>query len=68
MSEKIVAFDVRMLCSDGLERSGLQIIFNGSALTYRDADGNTFQMDRILGMTLTIPPTLFKLLVKRFGS
>ena len=49
MSEKVLAFNVRIMDSDNAERSGLEIVFDGTRVFYRDADGNEYERQTLLG-------------------
>ena len=68
MSEKVLAFNVRIMDSDNAERSGLQIVFDGTRVFYRDADGVEYEKQTLLGADFLIPLDYAARIMHQYGG
>ena len=68
MSEKVLAFNVRIMDSDNAERSGLEIVFDGTRVFYRDADGNEYERQTLLGADFLIPLHYAARIMHQYGG
>lgn len=68
MSEQVLAFNVRILDSGDVERSGLEIVFDGDRLFYRDSDGVEHQRKTLLGADFLIEPMLAARIMYEHGG
>jgi len=68
MSEQVIAVNTTILDSDGVERSGLEIVFDGSRVSYRTLDGIEYQKSRLLGADFLVSPTQAAIIMKGFGG
>ena len=68
MSEQVIAFSVRILDSGDVERSGLEIVFDGDRLFYRDSDGVEYQRKTLLGADFLIQPMEAARIMYQFGG
>ena len=58
MTEQVIAFNVRIMDTSNVERSGLEMFFDGSSLVYRDSDGVEYERQSLLGADFIVPPSL----------
>lgn len=68
MSEKVLAFNVRIMDSGNVERSGLQIVFNGTRLVYRDAGGVEYERQKLLGADFLVPEPYAARMMHKYGG
>lgn len=68
MSEQVIAFNVRILDSGDVERSGLEIVFDGDRLFYRDSDGVEHQRKTLLSADFLIQPMDAARIMYQFGG
>jgi len=68
MSEKVLAFNVRIMDSGNVERSGLQIVFNGTRLVYRDAGGVEYERQTLLGADFLVPEPYAARMMHKYGG
>mgnify|MGYP007029085879 CR=1 FL=1 len=68
MSEQVIAFNVRILDANDVERSNLEIVFDGDRLFYRDSDGLEHQRKTILGADFLMTPMDAARIMHQFGG
>jgi|TARA_Y100000033_G_C2719845_1_gene97679 hypothetical protein len=68
MSEKILAFNVRIMDSDNVERSGLQIVFNGTRIVYKDVDEVEYERQTLLGADFVVPEPYAARMMHKYGG
>lgn len=68
MSEKVLAFNVRIMDSDNVERTGLQIVFNGTRIVYRDAGGVVYERQTLLGADFIVPQPYATRMMYKYGG
>lgn len=68
MSEQVLAFNVRILDSDDIERSGLEIVFDGARLLYRDSEGVEYEKQTLRGADFVIHPMLAARIMYEYGG
>lgn len=66
MSQKLVGIQMRILCSDGIERSDLLLMFDGQRPFFCDQEGTEYEMDRFLGGAFHVPPLQAGIIMKKF--
>lgn len=68
MSEKVLAFNVRIMDTGNVERSGLEIVFDGARVFYRDADANEYERQTLLGADFLIPLHYAARIMRQYGG
>lgn len=68
MSERILGINIRILDSDDVERSDLQLVFDGARVFYRDSEGVEHQRQTLLGADFLIEPFELELIMYQFGG
>jgi hypothetical protein len=68
MSEQVIAFNVRILDSGNVERSGLEIVFDGSRVFYRDLDGVEYERQTLRGGDFLVEPIVAARIMRRYGG
>lgn len=68
MSERVIAVNTKILDSKGIERAGLEVVFDGSRVTYRTLDGIEYQSQQLLGADFLVSPTQAAIIMKGFGG
>ncbi len=68
MTEQVIAFNVRILDSDDVERSGLEIVFDGTRVFYRDSEGVEYEKQTLRGADFLIEPMLAARIMYEHGG
>ena len=68
MSGEVIAFNVRIMDTSNVERSGLEIFFNGTSLVYRDSDGVEYERQTLLGADFLVPEPLAARMMYLYGG
>lgn len=68
MSEQVIAFNVSILDTSDVERTGLQIVFNGSRLVYRDSEGVEYKRQTLRGADFLVGPTIAGRIMHLYGG
>ena len=68
MTTRPIAFGATVLDIDGVERSNLEILFDGSRIIYRSLDGAEYQSQKLLGANFLIPPVEAAIIMREYGG
>ena len=68
MSGEVIAFNVRIMDTSNVERSGLEIFFNGTSLVYRDSDGVEYERQTLLEADFLVPEPIARRYMYLYGG
>tara|TARA_R100000406_G_C3051576_1_gene108894 strand:+ start:475 stop:681 length:207 start_codon:yes stop_codon:yes gene_type:complete len=68
MSQQVIAFNVRIMDTSNVERSDLEIFFNGTSLVYRDSDGVEYERQTLLGADFLVPEPIARRYMYFYGG
>jgi hypothetical protein len=68
MSGQVIAFNVRIMDTSNVERSGLEIFFTGTSLHYRDSDGVEYERQTLLGADFLLSPSVALRIMNMYGG
>jgi hypothetical protein len=68
MTEEVIAFNVTILDSDDVERSGLEIVFDGTRVFFRDSEGVEYEKQTLRSANFLVQPMRAARIMHKYGG
>ena len=68
MTERVIAFNVTILDSNDVERSGLEIVLDGTRVFFRDSEGVEYEKQALLGANFLVQPMIAARIMYEYGG